>query len=348
MAPIDKAQVKGIIAARVAKELKDGDFVNLGIGLPTIVPNYLPDDVKVILQVEVGIVGAGPRPDPEHANPRYVVDAGGQPASCAKGGAFIDSSMSFGLIRGGHVDATVLGALQVDAAGNLANWIVPGKRVPGMGGAMDLVVGAKRVIVAMEHTQNGNPKILARCTLPLTAVGCVDLIVTEMGVIEVREEGLVLVEINPAVTVADVQAATEAPLVIADDLRLMVPDYLWHIAHRAQWEQAEASGEYPWSTRDRTVADVGFVHLSRPGQLAGVADRFYRDDPEELVVLIVDRAALTERGIRVVDEPGDPADPASERFPHAYATIPVDLVTEVRVASFDPDGVFRADARLEG
>jgi len=213
-ATLDRATLKEFIARRVARELKDGDFVNLGIGLPTMVPQFLPDDVHVTLQAEVGMVGAGPSPatDPD---PRYVVDAGGRPASIRPGGAFIDSATSFTLIRGGHVDATVLGALQVDASGNLANWIIPGKMVPGMGGAMDLVVGAKRVIVAMEHTQRGEPKILTRCTLPLTAVGCVDLIVTEMGVIEVTPAGLVLTEINPELTVEQVRAATAAPLAIS-------------------------------------------------------------------------------------------------------------------------------------
>jgi len=218
---VDRTNLKDFIAQRVAKELRDGDFVNLGIGLPTLVPKYLSPDVRVILQAEVGMVDAGPCPDCD-PEPRYVVDAGGKPASIRRGGAFIDSVTSFTLIRGGHVDATVLGALQVDAAGNLANWIIPGKLVPGMGGAMDLVVGARRVIVAMEHTQRGEPKILPVCTLPLTAVGCVDLIVTELGVIEVRPEGLVLTEISPGVGVEQVVAATAAPLAISRALRPML------------------------------------------------------------------------------------------------------------------------------
>lgn len=218
---VDRASLKDFIAARVARELKDGDFVNLGIGLPTLVPKYLSPDVRVILQAEVGMVDAGPCPDCD-PEPRYVVDAGGKPASIRLGGAFIDSVTSFTLIRGGHVDATVLGALQVDAAGNLANWIIPGKLVPGMGGAMDLVVGAKRVIVAMEHTQRGDPKILPVCTLPLTAVACVDLIVTEMGVIKVTPDGLLLTEINPDLTVAEVVAATAAPLAISPSLAPML------------------------------------------------------------------------------------------------------------------------------
>jgi acetate CoA/acetoacetate CoA-transferase beta subunit len=218
---MDKGQIKEFIARRAARELHDGDFVNLGIGLPTMIPEFLPPDVHVVLEAEDGIVGAGPRPDAEHADPRYVVDAGGQPASCPPGGAYISSVVSFGLIRGGHVDATVLGALQVDQEGSLANWIIPGKMVPGMGGAMDLVVGAKRVIIAMEHTQKGEPKILKKCTLPLTALRCVDLIITEMGVMEVRPEGLVLTEINPEFTVDQVRAATEADLIVPENVAPM-------------------------------------------------------------------------------------------------------------------------------
>ena len=213
---MEKAQIKAYIAKRVAKEFKDGDFVNLGIGLPTMVPDYLSADVHVILEAENGMAGAGGVP--EVADPD-VVNAGGAPASIAPGGAFIDSATSFGLIRGGHVDATVLGALQVDEKGNLANWIIPGKMVPGMGGAMDLVVGASNVIVAMEHTQKGAPKILKQCTLPLTAETCVTKIITEMGVINVTDKGLELVEINPEFTVEDVKAATEAELIISPDLK---------------------------------------------------------------------------------------------------------------------------------
>lgn len=215
---MDKALIKGYIAKRVAKEFKDGDFVNLGIGLPTMVPAYLPADVHVILQAEVGMAGQGGKP--EVADPN-VVDAGGQPSSIAPGGAFIDSATSFGLIRGGHVDATVLGALQVDEKGNLANWIIPGKMVPGMGGAMDLCAGASNVIVAMEHTQKGAPKILKECTLPLTTQTCVTKIITEMGVINVTDKGLELVEINPEFTVEQVQAATEATLIVSPDLKPM-------------------------------------------------------------------------------------------------------------------------------
>lgn len=217
---MEKDQIKGYIAARVAKELKDGDFVNLGIGVPTLVPAYLPEGVKVILEAEDGIVGAGGRPEAGKEDPRYVIDAGGQPASVNVGGCFVASTDSFSMIRGGHVDATVLGALQVDSEGNLANWFIPGKML-GMGGAMDLVVGAKKVIVAMEHTQKGTPKILSTCTLPLTAPKCVSLIVTEMAVIEVTPEGLVLREYNPEFTVEQIQAATEAELIVAEDLKPM-------------------------------------------------------------------------------------------------------------------------------
>ncbi len=213
---MEKSLIKGYIAKRVAKEFKDGDFVNLGIGLPTMVPNYLPADVHVTLEAELGMAGAGGTP--EVADPN-VCDAGGSPSSIAPGGAFIDSATSFGLIRGGHVDATVLGALQVDEKGNLANWIIPGKMVPGMGGAMDLCAGASNVIVAMEHTQKGAPKILKECTLPLTTQTCVTKIITEMGVINVTDAGLELVEINPEFTVEEVQAATEATLIISPDLK---------------------------------------------------------------------------------------------------------------------------------
>ena len=167
---MEKGMIKGFIAKRAAKEFKDGDFVNLGIGLPTMIPSYLPNDVHVILEAELGMAGAGAKPEVNDFN---VCDAGGSSSSVAPGGAFIDSVTSFGLIRGGHVKATVLGALQVDEKGNLANWIIPGKMVPGMGGAMDLCAGAKKVIVTMEHTQKGEPKILKECTLPLTTKTCV-------------------------------------------------------------------------------------------------------------------------------------------------------------------------------
>ena len=211
---MEKSQIKGFIAARVAKELKDGDVVNLGIGLPTLVPNYLPEGIHVTLQAENGTIGsasAGENPDPIHD-----VDAGGSPSGIIPGGSFIDSSVSFGLIRGGHVDATVLGGLEVDEEGSLSNWIIPGKKMPGMGGAMDLLVGAKNVIVAMEHTAKGNPKILKKCTLPYTAVHCVTKIITEMCVFDVTKDGLVMTEINPEFTVDDVKAATAADFTVAE------------------------------------------------------------------------------------------------------------------------------------
>jgi acetate CoA/acetoacetate CoA-transferase beta subunit len=202
---------KKIIAARVAQELTDGDVVNLGIGLPTMVVNYLPAGVEVIIQSENGIMGMGGSAEPGEEDP-HIVNAGGQPVGIKTGAVFFDSAMSFGIIRGGHVDATILGALEVDEHGNLANWIVPGKMVPGMGGAMDLVVGAKKVIVAMTHTQKGAPKILKKCSLPVTAVGVVNLIVTEMAVIEVTPKGLVVKELLDGHTFEEVKAATEAPL----------------------------------------------------------------------------------------------------------------------------------------
>lgn len=168
---MEKSEIKGFIAKRCAKELKDGDVVNLGIGLPTLIPHYLPEGVELIIHAELGIVSAGkaPKEGDENYDPYHVVDAGGSPASVAYGGGFIDSASNFGLIRGGHVDACFLGALEVDAEGNLANWIIPGKKMPGMGGAMDLCVGAKHCIVCMEHTAKGNPKIFEKCRLPLTA-----------------------------------------------------------------------------------------------------------------------------------------------------------------------------------
>ncbi len=217
---IDSKEAKVIIAKRVAKELKDGQLVNLGIGLPTKVVNYIPDDINITLQSENGMVGMGKLVRDEGVD-EDVTNAGGQFVSILNEGAFFDSSMSFGLIRGGHVDATVLGALQVDEKGNLANWIIPGKLVPGMGGAMDLVVGAKKVVVAMIHTAKGKPKILKECKLPFTAKGVVDLIVTEYGVMEVTKEGLVLKEINKDITVEQIQELTEANLIISEDLKYM-------------------------------------------------------------------------------------------------------------------------------
>jgi len=218
---MDKKARRELIAKRIAKEFKDGDIVNLGIGMPTLVGNFVPDDVEIILQSENGFVGLGPAPAPGEEDPD-LTNAGGQPVTIKPGGAFFDSAMSFSIIRGGHVDATVLGALEVDEKGNLANWMIPGKMVPGMGGAMDLVTGAKKVIIAMEHTaKDGSAKILKECTLPLTGKEVVDLIVTDMGVMEVTDKGIVLKEIAPGLTVEDVQKATEAKLIIDENLKEM-------------------------------------------------------------------------------------------------------------------------------
>lgn len=219
---MDKAQIRETIAKRVAKELKDGDVVNLGIGLPTMVPNYLPSDVHVILQTENGMLGMGPTPAEGQEDPN-LVNSGGGFITAQPGAVSFSSADSFCMVRGGHVDKTILGAMQVAENGDIANWMVPGKLVAGMGGAMDLMQ-AKTVIVAMEHTQKGNPKILHSCNLPLTAKNAVSLIVTEMGVIKVTKEGLVLTEINPEFTVDDVKAATEATLIISPDLKPMQLD----------------------------------------------------------------------------------------------------------------------------
>ncbi len=198
---------KEMIAKRVAKELKDGYMVNLGIGLPTMVADYLETDV--IFQSENGMLGLGSKPENENAD-KDITNAGGQPVTIVPGGMYFDSSYSFSLIRGGHVDATVLGALQVDEKGNLANWMIPGKMIPGMGGAMDLVTGAKKVIIAMLHTAKGNPKILKECTLPLTALNVVDMIVTELCVFEFIDGRLTLTELSEGVSIDDVVNATEA------------------------------------------------------------------------------------------------------------------------------------------
>ncbi|WP_346355701.1 3-oxoacid CoA-transferase subunit B [Azotosporobacter soli] len=210
------------IASRVALEMKDGDVVNLGIGLPTMVTNYLPEDVRVMLQSENGFVGLCAASGEAQPN---IVNAGGQPAGLVPGAAMFDSAMSFALIRGGHVDVTVLGGLQVDCAGNLANWMVPGKMVPGMGGAMDLVSGAKNVIVAMEHcAKDGGSKILPECTLPLTGKGVVNLIVTEMAVFKVTANGLVLEEHASGVSVDDIAGCTAASFSVSPYLKEMATD----------------------------------------------------------------------------------------------------------------------------
>ena len=211
---------KVVIAKRVALELKDGDLVNLGIGLPTTVPHYLRHGVQIYFQSENGIIGMAPLPGAGMADPS-LTDAGGGYTGAIPGAASIDSCLSFGLIRGGHLDLTVLGGMEVDEQGHLANWMVPGRMVAGMGGAMDLVTGAKRVIVAMTHTVKGKPKILKCCTLPLTSVRRVNLIVTEMAVIEPVEEGLVLRETAPGVCVEQVVASTGARLIIPDNVAEM-------------------------------------------------------------------------------------------------------------------------------
>ena len=202
-----------IIAKRIAMELRDGMLVNLGIGIPTLVANYVPPGIHIFFQSENGLIGTGPIPADGLAQAR-LTDAGGRPVSAIPGACTFDSATSFGLIRGGHVDVTVLGGLQVDQRGKLANWMIPGKMVPGMGGAMDLVTGAKRVVIAMQHTAKGKPKIMHRCTLPLTSARSVDLVVTELAVISFRDERAMLVEIAPGVSVQQVLAATESELVV--------------------------------------------------------------------------------------------------------------------------------------
>ena len=218
---MEKDQIREVIARRVALELKDGDVVNLGIGLPTMVPNYLKPGVQVYLQSENGMIGMGPAPETGKEDP-YLINAGGGSITAIPGAASFDSATSFAIIRGGHVDVSVLGALQVDENGDLANWLIPGKKAPGMGGAMDLLIGTRKVILAMEHTAKGNPKIMKKCSLPLTAKGQVNLIITEMCVIEVRKgEGLVVTELNEHFTREEVIAATEASIIFAEDLRPM-------------------------------------------------------------------------------------------------------------------------------
>jgi acetate CoA/acetoacetate CoA-transferase beta subunit len=209
-----------IIAKRIAQELRDGMLVNLGIGIPTLVANYVPEGIHVYFQSENGLIGTGPMAEEGLEQP-LLTDAGGRAVTALPGAATFDSAMSFSLIRGGHVDMTVLGGLQVDAQGLLANWMIPGKMVPGMGGAMDLVSGARHVIVAMQHTAKGKPKILSKCTLPLTSVRPVDLVVTELAVIGFPDGRATLLETGPGVSVDQVRAATEAALVLPEKIPTM-------------------------------------------------------------------------------------------------------------------------------
>ena len=210
-------EAKQLISRRVAKEVRPGMLVNLGIGIPTMVANHVPDEMGVFFQAENGVIGLGHRP-PEGMEDPELIDAGGGFVMAVPGAASVDSSISFGLIRGGHLDMTVLGGLQVDAKGHLANWVIPGKMMPGMGGAMDLVTGAKRVVIAMEHTNKGRSKIVAECDLPLTSERRVSLIVTELAVIEPTDEGLALRERAPGVPLEAIREATEAPLLVEGDI----------------------------------------------------------------------------------------------------------------------------------